>query len=359
MHYRAAPLPRTPWVTGLVLVVLGVPLLLAGAWLGMLGDTWYYLLAGLGFVLSGVLLMRRSPAALWVFAAVVGGTLAWALWETGLDWWPMAARGGVVFVIGLFLALPWIARSWPPSATDHDAGHVGGWMARSGRWALGSALGVFLVAAIVTWFHDDNRVVGMLPLPPMGASAASPAADAVPAGEWHAYGRTGHGQRYSPLAQITPDNVKQLEMVWQYRTGDMRGRPGDPQETTFEVTPLKVGNRLFFCTPHQSVIALDATTGAEAWRFNPEIQDKLALQHLTQRLGVLVHHVLREFLHLGVLRFLQRQLAGVDLGQIRLGQVFDHLAVAAVQLGGVRLVGVGARIGPCRTACAGGSGCAA
>lgn len=270
---------RTPWVTGLVLLVLGVPLLLAGSWLGVLGGTWYYLLAGLGFVLTGVLLMRRSPAALWVFAVLIGGTLAWAIWETGLDWWPLAARGGVVFVIGLFLAAPWIARTWPIG----EAGHEGLTGARGGRWALGAVLGAFLVAAVVTWFHDDNRLVGMLPLPPMGAVASSPPADGVPAEDWHAYGRTGHGQRYSPLAQITPDNVKQLEIAWQYRTGDMRGRPGDPEETTFEVTPLKVGNRLFFCTPHQSVIALDATTGAEIWRFNPEIQNKLALQHLTCR----------------------------------------------------------------------------
>jgi quinoprotein glucose dehydrogenase len=259
--------------------VLGVPMLLAGSWLGVLGGTWYYLLAGLGFVLTGVLLMRRSPAALWVFAVLIGGTLAWAIWETGLDWWPLAARGGVVFVIGLFLAAPWIARTWPIG----EAGHEGVTGARGGRWALGSVLGAFLVAAVVTWFHDDNRLVGMLPLPPMGTVAAPSPADGVPAEDWHAYGRTGHGQRYSPLAQITPDNVKQLEIAWQYRTGDMRGRPGDPEETTFEVTPLKVGNRLFFCTPHQSVIALDATTGAEIWRFNPEIQNKLALQHLTCR----------------------------------------------------------------------------
>jgi len=277
MHYRAAPSSRTSWVTGFLLLLLGVPMLLAGAWLGVLGGSWYYLLAGLGFVLTGVLLMRRSPAGLWVFAMLVGGTLAWALWETGLDWWPLAARGGVVFLIGLFLAAPWTASAWPVGTAGHD----GAWGMRGGRWALGSVLSAFLVAAVVTWFHDDNRLVGMLPLPPQGAASAP--ADSVPAGEWHAYGRTGQGQRYSPLAQITPDNVKSLEMAWQYRTGDMRGRPGDPEETTFEVTPLKVGNRLFLCTPHQSVIALDATTGAEAWRFNPEIQDKLALQHLTCR----------------------------------------------------------------------------
>src|SRR5690606_24002253 len=61
------------------------------------------------------------------------------------------------------------------------------------------------------------------------------------------------------------------------------GRPGDPEETTFEVTPLKIDERLFLCTPHQLVIALDAATGVELWRYDPEILDELALQHLTCR----------------------------------------------------------------------------
>jgi quinoprotein glucose dehydrogenase len=105
----------------------------------------------------------------------------------------------------------------------------------------------------------------------------------VPPGEWHAYGRTSYGQRYSPLDQITPANVGNLKVAWTYHTGDVRGRPGDPVETTFEVTPLKIGNRLFLCTPHQDVVALDATTGQQIWRYEPKVRGDLALQHLTCR----------------------------------------------------------------------------
>lgn len=266
---------RSAFFTGLVLVLIGLILTLPGIWLVVLGGSWYYLVAGLAFVLTGVLLIQYGPIALWSYALLLLGTLAWALWEGGLDWWPLAARGGVPFLIGLFLLTPMLARAMQSEAPGQSG-------VRAGQWALGAALALFFIASVATWLHDANRVTGMLPLPPTGTSAARPA-DAVPAGEWHAYGRTGQGQRYSPLSQITPDNVENLGMAWQYRTGDMRGQPGDPAETTFEVTPLKVGNRLFLCTPHQSVIALDATTGAEAWRFNPEIQGKLALQHLTCR----------------------------------------------------------------------------
>ncbi len=65
------------------------------------------------------------------------------------------------------------------------------------------------------------------------------------------------GQRYSPLGDITPANVASLQVAWQFETGD-KPQPGDPKETTFEVTPLKIGERLYLCSPHQNVIALDA-----------------------------------------------------------------------------------------------------
>ena len=72
------------------------------------------------------------------------------------------------------------------------------------------------------------------------------------------YGRSAFGDRYSPLAQITPENAHKLVPAWTYRTGDIPG-PGDPGETTAENTPLKVNGMLYVCTPHSQVIALDPT----------------------------------------------------------------------------------------------------
>jgi quinoprotein glucose dehydrogenase len=138
---------------------------------------------------------------------------------------------------------------------------------------------IYFGVAVVSWVVDPFETRGSLPT----AQAGAPPPDAVPAGEWHAYGRTGHGQRYAPLDQITPGNAGQLEVAWHYHTGDVRGQAGDPAETTFQVTPLKVGDRLFICTPHQFVIALDATTGQELWRFDAQVASGLALQHLTCR----------------------------------------------------------------------------
>lgn len=273
-------------ITGVLVGITGVLVAGAGGWLVSLGGSPYYLIAGLALLASGVLLARRSAAALWVYAALLLGSTAWAVWEVGVDWWPLAARLDVLFVLGLWLATSWMRRSLLREPAPLQPGASGDAAARASalrmpRMALGLALLLSAVLAAASWFTAPHELAGKL----AGESVPAPAqaAPTLPDGEWHAYGRTGHGQRFSPLAQITPDNASQLKMAWEFRTGDVRGKDGDPEETTYEVTPLKIGNRLFLCTPHQSVIALDATTGKQLWRYDPQIEGKLALQHLTCR----------------------------------------------------------------------------
>ena len=277
---------RSRLITGMAiaLAVMALGLLGAGAWLVSLGGSAYYVLAGLALAVVTFLLLKASPMAWWVYAALVLATLFWSLWEVGLEWWGLAARGDVFFLFGLLLLTPWVARRMAyPIASSGQAGRDqrprGARSWRSGRGALATVLVLYLGVGVVSWVVDPFALEGELP----GARAPATLADQVPAGEWHAYGRTGHGQRYAPLDQITSRNVEQLEEAWHYRTGDVRGQPGDPQETTFQVTPLKVGDQLFICTPHQHVIALDATTGEERWRFDPKVRSGLALQHLTCR----------------------------------------------------------------------------
>jgi quinoprotein glucose dehydrogenase len=73
------------------------------------------------------------------------------------------------------------------------------------------------------------------------------------------------GTRYSPLRQITPDNVPTLQVAWTYQTGD-----ADPAAfSTIECTPLVVEGAMYVTSPRNKVIALDAATGTERWRFDP------------------------------------------------------------------------------------------
>jgi quinoprotein glucose dehydrogenase len=81
-------------------------------------------------------------------------------------------------------------------------------------------------------------------------------------------GDTG-GSQFSPLKQITPANVGQLEVAWTYRSGD-KAEAGTPMgPTALEVVPLHANGSLYICTPFGRVISLDPATGKEKWSFDP------------------------------------------------------------------------------------------
>src|SRR5215475_3364675 len=75
-----------------------------------------------------------------------------------------------------------------------------------------------------------------------------------PVADWPAYGRDPGGSRYSPLTQITRENVKHLQVAWIYHTGDT---PTKAQAASFEATPILVDGMLYLSTPFNRVIALD------------------------------------------------------------------------------------------------------
>lgn len=89
-----------------------------------------------------------------------------------------------------------------------------------------------------------------------------------PVAGWPAYGGDPGGQRYSPLREITAQNVADLEVVWEYHTGDVPGvRPG-ARRTAFQATPILDAGTLYFCSPLSRLFAIDAETGAEHWVFD-------------------------------------------------------------------------------------------
>lgn len=93
-----------------------------------------------------------------------------------------------------------------------------------------------------------------------------------PGSAWESWGGDIGGARFSPLRQITLDNVGQLVRAFEYRTGDLAARPAElMRRTKFQATPLFVEDSLVFCSPFNEVIALDPGTGAQKWRFDPEI----------------------------------------------------------------------------------------
>ncbi len=86
--------------------------------------------------------------------------------------------------------------------------------------------------------------------------------------EWLSYGLTPGETRYSPLAQINTSNVSRLGFKWSYDLGKGGGNQ--------EATPLVWNGNLYTITNWSVVVALDARTGKELWRWDPEVnQDKV------------------------------------------------------------------------------------
>ena len=83
--------------------------------------------------------------------------------------------------------------------------------------------------------------------------------------EWHTYGHDAGGERFSPLKQINPANVDQLQRAWTYKVPAFPGGG----VVAFESTPLMVDDVLYFAAPTGQAIALDAETGKQLWMFNP------------------------------------------------------------------------------------------
>jgi quinoprotein glucose dehydrogenase len=90
-----------------------------------------------------------------------------------------------------------------------------------------------------------------------------------PTAEWPEYGGDKGGLHWSALSQITRDNVADLEPAWTYRHGDRSDGSDGTTRTSFNATPLVARGAMFFCTPYNRVIALDAETGEERWTFDP------------------------------------------------------------------------------------------
>src|SRR5580765_7931051 len=96
--------------------------------------------------------------------------------------------------------------------------------------------------------------------------------------EWPTYGHDSGGMRFSPLTQITPANVGQLQVAWVYHMkpsapapapaeGAGRGRGSAAGFSSSEVTPLVIDGVMYIATPYYRVAAVDSSTGKEVWSY--------------------------------------------------------------------------------------------
>ena len=245
---KPGPLARA-WLVlfGLLLTASGVYFLGGGIWLAGLGGSWYFLLAGAGLVVVGLLTLAHRPAAAALFALLAGLSVLWALWDAGLSFWPLVSRLAVWGAAGIAMALSLTLLA--PGASNRRLGHL-------------TALALFIVAVLVgaAVFEPKGSIEAKHEAAPVVAvDPARPLAD------WRAWGRDDGGSRFVAIDDITPANVDQLQVAWTAHTGELPQSTGAGAED--QNTPLQIGDRLYVCTAYGTVIALDVDSGQEQWRY--------------------------------------------------------------------------------------------
>ena len=254
---QAAP----KWFAALVgLLVLVFALLFAGGgvYLVTLGGSAYFALAGAGLLASAILLLRRQPAGAWVFGLVLLLSAAWAVFDAGWAFWPLVSRLFALGVLGLLVVLAY------PSLRLLSTGKAGGRV----PYALAGVTAVALAGVFAGMF---------VPHAPVASAGDGPGLVPVAAGQaqkdWAHYGNTAGGSRFVALDQINRSNVDQLQVAWTYRTGEIAQSDGNGAED--QLTPLQIGDKVFLCTPHNNLIALEADTGKELWKREINAQSKV------------------------------------------------------------------------------------
>ena len=236
---------------GIFVALFGLALAGGGAYLAALGGSWYYVVVGVMFFAAGYFLIKGRIAGLYTCSAAFVFTCVWTFWEIGLSGWQLIPRlvGPFILLVLAILVAPTLDQT-----NGRHARKVG---------LIGAAFFVAVLAILIPIF---NRQLAARPLPDAQADASfEDPAYAPNKGEWNAYGGGQSAQRYSELAQITPGNVRELKRVWTFHTGDI------PKKYGSELTPLKIGDALYGCTPMNKLFALNAATGEKLWTYDPQV----------------------------------------------------------------------------------------
>ncbi|API61092.1 hypothetical protein BSL82_11090 [Tardibacter chloracetimidivorans] len=221
--------------------------LYGGTLLVSLDGSPYYLCAGLWLGGLAVAIWRASRWALWGVGLLVLATSVWTFNESGLDIWAMLPRLGCLGLLAMALLILTIKGSFggrPMNAKE-----------LAGSAALLLLILFMPIAGLV--------VASASPVATTVLRADLPSQEAGAGDDWTDYGGTPEGLRFTRLAQITPENVADLTPVWTYSFGDA-------EPYNLQIAPLKIGGLVYACNSTNVVVALDAASGKQVWRFDPK-----------------------------------------------------------------------------------------
>jgi quinoprotein glucose dehydrogenase len=245
-------------ILAFVMALIGIVLTIGGAWLASLGGSIYYFIAGIAMLASAWLLFKGRLLGGWIYLGLFVLSAIWGFTEARGNAWAMVPWlvAPLVLLIAVLLVMPTMSVA------------VNRWKFAGAGIALGI---IFVAASFALLGAGGDQLIAALP------AQSSPGMN-DPSGfgtgaDWQAYGGTNAAWRYTPLTQITPDNVDKLRKVWEVHTGGMPTNSDYAKLYGTENTPLKVGNLLYTCTAKNIIVALDAATGKPQWRVDPHVPD--------------------------------------------------------------------------------------
>jgi len=245
--------PSSLLVFPALLCIMALVFICTGTYLIYLGGTFYYLLAGIILFVSAQQLHNGKRLGSWLYGGLILLTLAWGIWEIGLDLWALLPRVATFSVLGLYLLLPSVRRKLFGAASPPPI------LSSTITWAI-AGIAIIVLAGGVFKANDYQ-------LSPRSPAPSTPTATNERT-DWPSYGNTDGGTRYSPIDQINAGNVSDLEVAWTYRT-----KVGG----VFKATPTQIGDKLYMCGGGNIVIALDAESGELAWQYDPKVDPKQLL----------------------------------------------------------------------------------
>lgn len=246
------------WLFSIVLAVMSLIFIIGGGYLITLGGTPYYLVAGALFLAAAVLLFTSKRLGAWIFGAALAITLVWSLWEVGFDGWSLMPRLMIPVAFGIWLLLPWSQHALEGRFEPAQRVPFGAFGLIAGTTVAAIVVGYGLYAVSAGSRPEDPRFqtgMGTYPAPNSVTYTGSTGED------WPFVNGDPGSQKYTPLDQITPENVSRLEVAWEVDVG---------QIPASNASPIKIGDTIYTCNGLNQVFALDAATGETRWsHFGP------------------------------------------------------------------------------------------
>jgi len=124
-------------------------------------------------------------------------------------------------------------------------------------------------------FVSTFRLTLVVATAAIGALAVPPAAYSQHGSdgkEWRSYGADNGGTKYSPLDQITRENVKHLKIAWRWQSPANETSKQHPKikQFIYETTPLFIDGTLYATTSLGQVAAIDPASGETKWQYDPQ-----------------------------------------------------------------------------------------